>query len=47
MGSAWLLLATLFTVSVGVFVFKESLNAYQIIGVLLAIVAMLLLNIEI
>lgn len=46
MGSMWLLLATLFMVFVGMVIFKESVNAYQIFGIILAIIAMLLLNIE-
>ena len=46
MGSAWLLMATLFTVSVGILIFKETVNYYQLIGIVLAVIAMLLLNLE-
>ena len=43
MGTAWLLLATVATVAIGVFVFGEPLSAKQLIGIALALVALVLL----
>ncbi|MFA4936853.1 MAG: hypothetical protein WC575_00970 [Patescibacteria group bacterium] len=44
MGTIWLLLATVATVSIGVFIYHESLNPQQWIGVVLALVALGLLG---
>jgi len=46
MGTLWLLLGVLATIIIGVFVFHEHLNRYQIIGVVLALLAMILINIK-
>ena len=43
MGTAWLLLATVATVSIGVFVFGESLSGAHWTGIGLALVALFLL----
>jgi len=45
MGTAWLLLAVMATVCVGVFVFHEKITNLQIIGVILAIIALGILGI--
>lgn len=44
MGTLWLVLATVATVSVGVFIFHEQLSALQWVGVGLALVALTLLG---
>jgi multidrug transporter EmrE-like cation transporter len=44
MGTLWLLLGLLATVSIGILVFHESLNYYQIAGVVLAVIAVILIN---
>ena len=44
MGTLWLLLATLATVSIGILVFGERLNPLQWVGVGLALVALTLLG---
>jgi len=46
MGMLWLLLGVIATVLIGVFIFHEHLNNYQIIGIVLAILAMILINIQ-
>jgi len=46
MGTLWLLLAILVTITLGIFVFHEKINTFQVIGVILAIIAMVLLNIS-
>ncbi len=46
MGSTWLLLGVVFTVMIGVFVYHESMNYYQMTGIAFAVVALLLLNVE-
>jgi len=45
MGTLWLLLATIATVAVGVFIFHEQLNTLQWVGVGLALVALALLGV--
>lgn len=45
MGTIWLLLAVIATVTIGVFVYREHLTSLQLLGVALALVAMTLLNI--
>jgi len=44
MGTLWLVLATICTVGVGIFLFHEQLNTLQWAGVGLAIVALILLG---
>ena len=44
MGTIWLLLATIATIVIGVFVFHESLNTLNWIGIILAIFALFLLS---
>lgn len=46
MGTWWLLLATLATISIGVLVFHEKVNTYQIAGFVLALIAIVFLNIS-
>lgn len=46
MGMLWLLLGVIATILIGVFVFHEHLNIYQIVGVVLALLAMILINIQ-
>ncbi len=46
MGTLWLLLATLATISIGIFIFHEQLNYFQIVGIILAAIAMILLNLN-
>jgi multidrug transporter EmrE-like cation transporter len=43
-GTMWAILSMLTTVSIGIFVFKEKLNAAGVIGVILAVVAIILLS---
>ncbi len=43
-GTIWSVLSVLATISIGILIFKEHLNALQITGLILAIVALALLN---
>ena len=45
-GTAWLLLAMIATLAIGLMVFREHLNPYQVTGVFLAGIALILLNIS-
>lgn len=45
-GTVWLLSGQLAVVILGVFYFKEQINSYQIAGLILALIAMLLLTVE-
>ena len=45
-GTAWLLLSMVATLAIGVGVFHEKLNSLQAVGVVLAVVALVLLNYE-
>lgn len=44
MGTAWLLLAMVATIGIGVLMFHEKLNGLQVIGITLAFLALILLN---
>lgn len=44
MGTIWLLLATVATVTIGIFIYHESLNFQQWVGVILALIALGLLG---
>ncbi len=46
MGSMWLLFAMISTITVGVIIFHETLSSYQIVGVILAVAALVLLSVE-
>lgn len=45
MGTLWLLLAILATIGIGILVFHERINILQTFGIILAIAALILLNI--
>jgi drug/metabolite transporter (DMT)-like permease len=44
MGTAWLLLATIATIVIGVLVFHEKISTLQGFGIVMAIIAMFLIN---
>lgn len=46
MGTLWLLLGMVATIIVGVFVFHEKVATVQIVGIFLAFIALILLNIS-
>lgn len=45
MGTAWLLFAIIATIALGIFVFHEKINIIQVVGIFLALLAMVLLSI--
>lgn len=45
MGTAWLLIATILTLFLGVVVFDEHLSGQQLVGVFLAVVALLFITV--
>lgn len=46
MGMLWMVVASLCTVGIGVFAFRETLSPYQWSGVALAVIAMVLIALE-
>lgn len=45
MGTAWLLLATIATVAIGVLVYREPVSGVQLLGIVFSIVSLVLLSI--
>jgi multidrug transporter EmrE-like cation transporter len=45
LGTIWAVMTTLIAVLVGVFIFKESLTSIQMIGIVMAVISIILLNI--
>jgi len=43
-GTGWLLLSMLATLGIGFGIFHEKVNSYQIVGIVLAVIALVLLN---
>ena len=43
-GTAWLLLSLMATLAIGLGIFHEKVNSYQVAGIVLAVIALILLN---